>query len=316
MRVSVIVSAYNNVAGLRKCLLGLLAQSCRPDQLIVSDDGSTREVADLLRAPELAALPLEHVWQADDGWRRPRVLNLSLARCTGDYVVFIDGDCVPRADFVASHLRHARPRTFVSGGVIDVPRAVHPHFTDADVLGNDIFSPAFLAERWPAATRQRWRLQPGRWEAALNLLSYRYCALRGSNFSAWRSDILAVNGFDEEFAYGSDDREFGARLHNAGVSGRWLKFSLVALHLGHSRGGIDPVRARRQRRQFRQLFLTGRSWVATGIDTAVARSLAGPVPARHVILADERQTLRRESERVRRAKADILRGGRSAREVA
>ncbi|MFM9057867.1 MAG: glycosyltransferase [Planctomycetaceae bacterium] len=291
--MTLLISTYNDVAALRRCLLGVLVQTRMPDQVIVSDDGSTPETQALLRRPEFATLPLEHVWQYDDRWRRPRALNLSLAHCTGDYAVFIDGDCIPRADYVAAHVRHSRPRTYVSGAQIPIPIDVHPSIPDAAILDQRAFSPGYLRGIYPGIESWRRRLEPGRGEAALNLLTWRYCTLRGSNFSAWMDDIRAVNGFDEAFGYGSDDREFGVRLRNAGVASRWLKYSLVQLHLNHRQGWVDPQAARLQRRKFRRLFLTGATRVEPGIDTAVARGLReDPVPFRHTVIGRWARPLR------------------------
>ena len=289
MRVSLVISTYNEPKSLRRCLLGFTVQGRMPDQVIVSDDGSRPDTAAVLRLPEFAGLPLEHVWQEDAGWRKPRVMNLSLACCIGDYIVFCDGDCVPRRDFISSHLRHARPRTFLSGSIIDVPMDVHPRLADEQILDNSAFSSAVLESLWPAARRYRRRLHPGRWESLLNLATHRYCTLRGSNFSAWREDLLRINGCDENFGYGSEDRELGVRLRNAGTWSRWLKFSLVQLHLGHRRN-VDAVRMRRQRQRFRMLFLSGTTRVEPGIDTAVARGQAASVPGRHVVVHAENDT--------------------------
>jgi glycosyltransferase involved in cell wall biosynthesis len=285
MRVALVISTYNDVASLRRCLLGVLAQTRMPDQVIVADDGSTPETLHLLRAREFATLPLEHVWQHDDRWRKPKALNLSLAHCTGDYAVFLDGDCIPRADYVAAHVRHARPRTFVSGGQVPIPIDVHPLIPDAAILDQRAFSADYLAALWPGITRFRRRLQPGRWEGLLNLFTYRYCTLRGSNFSAWMADIRRINGFDESFGYGGEDREFGVRLRNTGVASRWLKYSLVQLHLNHRQGWVDPQVAARQRWKFRRLFLTRATRTEPGIDTAIARGrVEDPVPFRHTVL--------------------------------
>ena len=284
MNVSLIISTYNDPSSLRRCLLGFSVQTRPADQIIVSDDGSRPDTLNMLRSPDFSGLPIEHVWHQDAGWRKQRILNLSLNHCTGDYVVFCDGDSIPRRDFIEAHLRHSRPRTFLSGSMIDIPMDVHPRFTDHDIRTNSVFSADFLASRWPGAARHRLRLHPGRLETPLNVLTWRYCTLRGSNASAWRSDLLAVNGFDETFSYGSEDRELGVRLRNAGVSSRWLKYSLVQLHLGHPRGAHDPQRIRQQRQRFRARFFTGVSRIESGVDTVVASALQEAVPYRHTRL--------------------------------
>lgn len=274
MRVSLVISTYNSPASLHRCLLGFLVQTHRPAQVIVADDGSTADTAAVLRSPVFAPLAIEHVWQPDCGWRKSRVMNLALAHCHGDYVVVSDGDCIPRRDFIAAHMGHARPRTFLSGSMINLPRDCHAAIPDAAILDHSIFTPAGLAPYLPRADLRslRLRLAPGRWEGLLNRLTARWCVLRGSNFSAWRSDLLEVNGFDESFVYGKEDRELGLRLRNAGVGSRWLKYSLVQLHLDHDRAWVDVDRYREQRRRLRDLRRNGVTRVEPGIDTAPRRT--------------------------------------------
>lgn len=274
MRVSLIISTYDNPAALRLCLLGVLAQSRPPDEIVIADDGSSAATAALLRQPAFAALPIRHAWHPDRGWRKSKVMNLAIALSTGEYLVGMDGDCIPRCDFVASHLRHARPRTFLSGPLIRVPAAVHAGFTDSEILDNSLFAPRTLESRWPPASRHRRQLDPGRLEPWLTLASWRYCVLMGGNFSLWRSDVTAINGFDETFVYGKEDRELGVRLRNAGIASRWLKYSLIVLHLDHPRSWVDLDRYREQRRRLRRLWFNGTTRIEPGIDTAIPRAAA------------------------------------------
>ena len=280
MKVSVIIPTYNSPKSLYKCLLGFLAQTTRPDQVVVADDGSTQETRDVLNLPIFGPLALEHFWHEDHGWRRSRVLNEAILRCHHEYVIFCDGDCVPRYDFVANHMRHARPGYFVSGNRVNVPQQVHESFTDEMILGNRVFEAERLGESWPDALRHTLRLHPGRWEWLLNKLTYRYNVFCGCNSAAWREDLVRVNGFDEEFrGYGSEDREIGARLHNAGVRSRWLKYSLVLLHLNHPvRRG--PEMDRQNRWRFRRAFLLGKRWAEVGLDGCGQGSPAAAPEAR------------------------------------
>lgn len=273
MSTAVLVSTYDSPHSLRATLLGLLAQSDRNFQTIVCDDGSGAETSALLQSAKFADLRIRHVWQPDCGWRKQRVLNLAIAECSADYCIFLDGDCIPRADFVQSHLSHRRPRRFISGSRVNIPRNVHALFTEDDILSNRVFDVGFLSEHHPLTLRKRRRLQAGRYAGALDLLTYRRGVFMGCNASAWRSDILRVNGFDETFAYGSDDRELGVRLMNSGCSSRWLKFSLVQLHLNHPRRP-DREQIARNRRRFRKHFFTRKTWAEVGIDTALERTHA------------------------------------------
>jgi len=158
MTTAVIVSTYNSPEPLRKALLGLTVQTMRNFQTIVSDDGSTPETQQVIRSPQFAELDIQHVWQPDDGWRRPRVLNYAMAQTEAEYIIHLDGDIIPRADFVASHLRLRRPKTYLSGGRVGIPQKMHRQFTDDDILSNRIFDIDFLAEREPKLADHKWRL--------------------------------------------------------------------------------------------------------------------------------------------------------------
>ena len=115
---SVIVSTYNQPAWLALCLSGFAHQDRHDFELIVVDDGSCAETRALLAARR-AGLPfhLQHVWQEDRGFRKCRALNLGILAARSDYLVFTDGDCVPRRDFVSAHLRLRARGSQCTGGL-------------------------------------------------------------------------------------------------------------------------------------------------------------------------------------------------------
>jgi hypothetical protein len=72
----------------------------------------------------------------------------------------------------------------------------------------------------------------------LNTLTPSNASWNGHNSSGWKSDILAVNGFDERMQYGGEDRELGERLNNTGIKGKQIRYSAIAVHLDHPRGYV------------------------------------------------------------------------------
>ncbi len=270
---AVITSAYNNPESLRKCLLGLSVQTDPEFEIIVADDGSDGSIAEVLKEPRFQDLRLKHVWHADRGFRLRTIKNRAIAVAEAPLLIFLDSDCVPRSDFVASHRRCCRPHTFAAGARVDIPPAVHQQFTDDDILSNRVFDVNYLRRMDPALNRYRWRLKRRAWyERLANLLTWRYCVFAGSNGSAWRTDVVAVNGFDEAFSgYGSDDRDLGVRMHNGGVRSRYCKFSLITLHLDHPRPWVDPEKKAWNRRAFKQRFRDGTTRTSLGVDTVLQR---------------------------------------------
>ena len=70
----------------------------------------------------------------------------------------------------------------------------------------------------------------------LDLITTSRASFNNCNSSAWKSDLLAINGYDERMLYGGPDRELGSRLENYKVSGKQVRHTVLCLHLDHPRG--------------------------------------------------------------------------------
>jgi glycosyltransferase involved in cell wall biosynthesis len=249
-RVSVVLSTYNQPRWLEKALWGYAAQRIADFELLVADDGSGPETADVVaRLRSGTALRLVHVWHEDRGFRKTEILNRAVLAATGDYLIFSDGDCVPHPDFVATHLRLARERTFLSGGYLKLPMELSEGLTRDDVTSGRAFDPSWLAARGWDAGRRTIRLPRSRALATvLDALTPTRATWNGHNASTWREAIVAVNGFDLDMGYGGEDRALGERLVNLGYRGRRVRFRAPVLHLDHPRPYADPAVIRANRR--------------------------------------------------------------------
>jgi glycosyltransferase involved in cell wall biosynthesis len=248
MRVSTIVSTYNRPRALDRVLHALAEQQSPPDEVLVADDGSTGETGALVAAwRRRFRVPLKHVWHPDEGFRLAEIRNRAAAQASGDWLQFIDGDCVPRPHFVARIRRFAEPGWVLAGDRILLSEA----------LTRRIESEALAIHRWGAG---RWfmkriggevnRLLPlAFWplKAGRSLRRQDWRHLRGANIGVAREDFERVNGFEQSFTgWGFEDSEFAVRLLNAGVEIRSGRLALGLLHLWHReqpRNRIDAQRA-------------------------------------------------------------------------
>gem|GEM_PF-38937 len=232
-KVSLVVLTYNWPAALGKVLESIAAQKRLPDEVIVADDGSGEETRALVaRMAANFPVPLRHVWQEDLGFRAARARNRGMAASRGDYVILIDGDMVLHPQFVADHLALAEPGYFLQGGRFKThPRETErllaggkPRFApwaDADFHVFDGIKRLYAFHSLPLA---RWK---SRARSGGRVMS--------CNTSFWREDLLRINGFDERMeGYGAEDRELAARMGNAGVTRRQLKWAALAMHLDHA----------------------------------------------------------------------------------
>ena len=109
MRASVIITTYNNPAWLEKVLWGFEVQQNKNFEVIIADDGSGEDTLKVInRFKQTSTLDITHIWHEDNGYQKCQILNKAIAASTCPYLIFTDGDCVPRVDFVDVHMRHAR----------------------------------------------------------------------------------------------------------------------------------------------------------------------------------------------------------------
>ena len=234
--VTVIVSTYNSPVHLVNTLTGFAVQTTRPVELIVADDGSADDTRELVeKFGRSARFAVRHVWQPDEGFRKPAILNKAIDAATGNYLLFTDGDCIPRSDFVAVHMAKARVGHFLSGGVEYLSKAATEAIGDRMIEAQDLFDPVWLSKN-----RDRRRIfgkvnRSPILQGLLRRFGPAAPTFNGHNTSAWKQDICSVNGFDERMAYGGLDRELGERMTNNGVKGVSVRYDAILAHQWHGR---------------------------------------------------------------------------------
>ncbi len=224
---SLIIATYNWKEALALVLATVRAQTVLPGEVLIADDGSRADTREfVVREAATFPVPLRHVWQEDDGFRKGRILNEAMARARGDYLIAIDGDMLIHPEFVRSHLRFAHRGWYIQGSRM--------------MLGETATARSLAAGRRMAGALSRNvrnRLN-GIHAPFLSMFSRGepgpISRTRGCNISYWRDDIVRVNGYNEELeGWGREDTELVARLMNSGVRRRNLKFAAVSYHLHH-----------------------------------------------------------------------------------
>jgi len=249
MRISVLISTYNQPAALERALWGWALQSHRDYELLVADDGSGPETAAVIeRVGAATGLRPVHVWQEDRGFRKCEVLNRAILASSGDYLIFSDGDCIPRRDLVEVHASRAERGYFLSGGYLRLPAEVSDRITVEDVRSGRFAELAWLrGQGWRPGRRALRLLRSRRAAAVLDRLTTTKAQFGGHNASTWREHLLAVNGFECEMGYGGLDRALGYRLRNLGLRGRKVRYQTVCVHLYHEKPYKTAETLRRNR---------------------------------------------------------------------
>jgi len=233
--ISVIVTTYNREDALATALSALSRQRDRGFEVVIADDGSSPATAAVVEhwRPQLG-VPLGQVWQADCGFRAAEIRNRAILACRGDYCVFLDGDCIARPDFIATHRRLAEAGWFVTGNRV----LLSPALT-ADVLREGLQPDRWRASDW---INRRMRGGVNRLAAVLRLplgpirrlAARQWRGARSCNLAVWRRDLDRVDGFDASFSgWGREDSDLLIRLLHAGVRRKDGRFATGVIHLWH-----------------------------------------------------------------------------------
>ena len=233
--ISVIVTTYNREDALDAVLRSLARQDDSGFEVIVADDGSGEATTKLVDAWKAKfSRRLDHVWPADHGFRAAEIRNRAILAAHGAYCVFLDGDCIVRPDFIATHRRLAEPGWFVTGNRILLSAGL-----TTEVLREKLNPESWGFGRWFA---ERWRGGVNRLSALVHLplgplrrVRQRiWQGARSCNLAIWRADLDCIDGFDADYhGWGKEDSDIIVRLLHAGVRRKDGTFATGVLHLWH-----------------------------------------------------------------------------------
>lgn len=236
--LSLIISTYEQPDSLAKVLRGVALQTRRPDEVFITDDGSgmpTRGVIDAWKRQ--APYPCQQLWHVHEGFRKTTLLNRAVAMASGNYLVFLDGDCVPHRKFLADHERLAEPGYWVQGRRCFVRE---PFVTEFEAGETPIW-------RWALSGRITQGQKGFYLPWPLIFRNRRQRGILGCNMAFWRDDVVAVNGFDETYVGRGigPDSDLGTRVYNLGRRRKFVYGRALVYHLNHPVMPRDNLEAKR-----------------------------------------------------------------------
>lgn len=239
-KISVIISFYNKSELLQYIFAGLEKQTFTDFEVIISDDGSRESVvAEVRKMMEASPLKTQHVWHEDNGFRKNSILNKSVMKSQGEYLVFIDGDCLPHPKFLEEHWKLRQKGVTVAGRRINLSANISNQISVKKIkdgyLGGKITYDIVM---------DAIRHNNPHWENAIRIqngflrkvfLKAKDKGILGCNFGLHKSDLLDVNGFDERFVHPGcgEDSDIDIRLRNAGKVTKMYKHLITVYHIFH-----------------------------------------------------------------------------------
>jgi glycosyltransferase involved in cell wall biosynthesis len=267
MKLSVIITTYNSEEWLQKVLIGYSVQTEQDFEVVIADDGSTEKTKLVIETfRDKFKFPIVHIWQEDNGFQKCKILNKVILKTKSDYLLFTDGDCIPRKDFVAQHLKYQEEGYFLSGGYFKLPMETSQKISIENIKKQECFSISWLIKNGVSKSfklSKLTKIQP--FASFMNWLTPTKRTFNGHNTSCFKKDLIDVNGFNEEMQYGGLDREVGERLFNFGILSKQIRYSAVCLHLDHARAYFNQEEWNKNLALRAYNIKNNVTWISTGI---------------------------------------------------
>lgn len=236
---TIIVSVYKDTEALGFILDSLENQTLLVNELIISEDGDSPEIRDFIATQKNRFQNLIHLTQEDDGWRKNIAMNNAIKASSSDYLIFIDGDCVPYSTFIQAHAENAKKGIVLCGKRFELG----PNFTERvkrhELTIHDIekkflwYLPSMISDdaRHP--------------EDGLTFKSHSFISRQihkryvrhiiGCNWSCYKEDFLKINGFDETYRLPAEGEDVDPswRFRGVGIELKSCRNNANVLHLYH-----------------------------------------------------------------------------------
>ena len=242
IRVSLIIAVYKDIEALDLIITALQEQTYKNFEVVIAEDNDSAEMRNYVS--QIKGLDVKHTFQEDKGIQKTRSLNNGILVSEGDYLVFIDGDCVPYSTFIESHVKLSEENYIVSGRRCNLG----PKY--AGYLREKKISPIELEKtfvrRFPFIVRDaiERHAEAGFYFNPDGFLYNTFIKKRnsntnmlGCNYSCFKSSIIEINGYDEgygETAVG-DDTDLEWRFKAAGLKIKSARNVANIFHLYHGR---------------------------------------------------------------------------------
>ena len=268
MKCSLVIMVYNDIKTLTLTFESLKIQTEKDFEVIIADDGSNSDfVSKLQKLISEANFKVKHIWHEDNGWQKEIVMNKAIVASESDYIIFIDGDCIPHKRFIEEHLKLAKEGQVVAGRRVMLTKEVTDSLTPELIASGKMHSYVWPRIIWAGLTGKINQA-----ESAIRLpiflrrilIPQKRVGLLGCNFSLYKKDILAVNGFDERFLYPAvgEDTDLECRLNRIGIYCTIERHLATVYHIWHK---LDHTGEEKNLPLFEENNSNNVSWTPYGI---------------------------------------------------
>ena len=252
MNCTIIISVYKDTDSLDLILESLSEQTILPDEVIISEDGNSDKMAEYLLIAKMKyeKLDILHLFQEDISWRKNVALNRAVLSSKHEYLIFIDGDCIPYDNFIEWHLKLAEKNSVLCGRRSEPGENITNKFRNRVILVK-IYRKNYLklfseykkdkdAKHYDAGIF----INPNSFFGKiLKRKRDKKSHIVGCNFSCFKSDLEKINGFDEDFNMPTtgEDTDIERRMRLCNIEMKSCRNAAIIVHLYHKKVFNDEI---------------------------------------------------------------------------
>ena len=241
MFASIIIPTYKDIVALKLILEALEYQTYKKFEVIIAEDDDSKEVQEMLKNYD-SKYKIRHFSHKNSGNRKAIIMNKALSHANGEYIIFIDGDTIPYSTFIESHILLSEKKIVLCGRRVNLGDKVSRELRERKISAKSIEDNYIKFYNYIRSDNSRHyeqgiRLHPQSLLYKLVNITSKNLHILASNFSCFKEEIFAVNGFDEDLPYAPnrDDTDLEWRMIANGCKMKSCKYTANLLHLNHSR---------------------------------------------------------------------------------
>ncbi len=228
MKFSIIISIYNNIEYLEIVLKSIFKQTFTDFEIIVAEDANDTMVKKFIEKvrTENPNFKIKHVFQEDRGFRKNKILNEAIKQSEGEYLLFIDGDCILHKNFVKNYSKYVNENSFVYGKRVYLSKIL----TDILLKKKNLNILNWLMIFLTGGRKIKYAI----YNPFLNVNNSRKQMI-GSSFSISKKNMLKLNGYDEDYEqpYFGEDTDIDVRCGILGLKKISVFYKSLQYHMWH-----------------------------------------------------------------------------------
>lgn len=240
MKVSLIIAVYKDVEALDVIIQSLKNQTYKNFEVIIAEDGNNPDMKNFIST--IKGLEIIHTTQEDIGIRKSKSVNNGILASTSEYLIFIDGDCIPYSTFIESHIKLAKEGYILSGRRVNLGPEYSKKLREKKILPISLEKsfilkyPLIAKDCIEGHSEEGFRFSPNSLLYKLFLKNRNSTkSLLGCNYSCFKNDMSIINGYDEGYGEAaiSTDTDLEWRFKALGLKLKSARYVANVFHLYH-----------------------------------------------------------------------------------